>query len=507
MPKTGNTMEKLSLLIIACLLQLSLSAQNCLDVTLSTNDATCYSDEDGTIKIIINNGNGPFTYNWGASSHISGSTYNINNLPADIYPLNISDANGCSYMSNVSVGQPDSLKQSVSGFLCGSGCWCITSEVMGGTPPYSYEWSNGDTLQTVVYCDSSTYTITVTDSLGCEVTGSTSIAIVAVPFGISTFNISPIVCGGECTGGVSMQLFGGIPPYTYNWSNGATTKDVFGLCSGETFVTVVDATLHAITKSFQIPENTPISVDNIDIDYINDCNLSCDGTMEAIATGGFAPYTYFWNGDNGFSASTNAVTDICEGNYTLSIIDSLGCLFTRDFAMLCASEALNVNGDVIHPSCESCCDGFIQINPLGGFPPYDFDWSDTPFNIDNVRNDMCEGTYTCTVTDANDQTFEYTAVLQGPTAIENIVVSDIKVSPNPVSTSCAIELSLKEQSNITAVLADINGKQIATILSNTPIQAGEFRKEIGLENYPSGLYFLSIRSSDGISTVQKIIKM
>ena len=488
----------------------NISASNCLDVNIDVVDAECFDEENGYIQLSITNGDGPYTYEWGDETLTTGPNFTIENLSSATYDILITDSQNCTFEQSIFISQPDSIQQAVSGFVCGSGCWCIESIGMGGQPPYQFEWSNGDTTSSVIYCDSVPYTVTITDNVGCTAVQTTSVGLVAIPFGVSTFSVTPIICGGECNGGVEFEVFGGIPPYTYLWDNGAETQDVFGLCGGVARVTITDATLHFFVKTFLIPENEQIVVDDIDVEYTTGCTTTCDGKLAAEAAGGFPPYTYFWSGP-GFTSTSPVIEDLCEGIYTLSIIDSLDCVSNRDFAILCESEALSVAVDVIQLDCEGCCNGSIKITPVGGFAPYKINWSDDPFLTSDYRAELCEGTYQATITDANEFEVPITIVLEyTPTNATSNISSpfeEVLISPNPVSSSFSLQLELTENSFISVSLTDLHGKQFNYLLEDQFVPAGNFQQEINITDYPAGIYFLNVTTDAGYSEVHKLIRI
>jgi len=489
----------------------SISASNCLEVDMSIVDVECFDGENGSIQIAITNGEGPYNYNWGLGEINTNSSYIIENLTSGTYDIVITDSQNCTFEQSVFIDQPEEIQQAVSGFSCGSGCWCIESMGVGGVPPYQFEWSNGDTTSSVIYCDTVPYSVTITDNIGCSAVQTTSIGIVAIPFGVSTFSVTPIICGGECNGGVDFEVFGGIPPYTYLWDNGAETQDVFGLCGGVARVTITDATLHFFVKTFLIPENERIVVEDIDVEYTTGCTTTCDGRLEAEAAGGFPPYTYFWSNGQGFTSTSPVIEDLCEGIYTLSIIDSLDCVTNRDFAVLCEAEALSAAVDVVQLDCEGCCNGSIQITPVGGFAPYKINWSDDPFLAADFRAELCEGTYQATITDANEFEVPITVVIEY--TMPNVAPSipspfdEVQISPNLVATTFSLQLDLVESSLISARLIDLHGKQCDYLLENQFVPAGNFQKEINIVDYPTGIYFLNVVTDSGYSEVHKLIRI
>jgi hypothetical protein len=123
-----------------------------------------------------------------------------------------------------------------NGFATGT----INANPVGGQGPYTYLWSNGQTTQTVNGLIAGTYTVVVTDNLGCTVSGSATITQPAAPILLQETHVN-VLCFGNNTGSIDVTVSGGTLPYTYLWSNGATTQDLSNLIAGTYSITVTDA--------------------------------------------------------------------------------------------------------------------------------------------------------------------------------------------------------------------------------------------------------------------------
>ncbi|KAA5542945.1 Ig-like domain-containing protein [Adhaeribacter rhizoryzae] len=132
-----------------------------------------------------------------------------------------------------------------------TGAGAIDLTVSGGTTPYTYQWSNGLSSQDVAIAAPGTYTVKVTDARGC-----TAITIVTVgrkndPIRLAASQINVSTTSGQ-DGSIDLSVVGGIAPFTYRWSNGATTEDLTGLAAGTYTVTVTDAFGQKVSISVQI---------------------------------------------------------------------------------------------------------------------------------------------------------------------------------------------------------------------------------------------------------------
>lgn len=123
--------------------------------------------------------------------------------------------------------------------LCnGAATGSIDVMVVGGTAPYTYNWSNGATAASLSGLVAGTYTVTVQDNLGAL--AISAIAIADAPAIQITPTVIDVTAPGGNDGGIFLNVRGGVPDYTYAWSNSATSKNILNLTAGTYTVTVTD---------------------------------------------------------------------------------------------------------------------------------------------------------------------------------------------------------------------------------------------------------------------------
>ena len=212
----------------------------------------------------------------------------------------------------------------------------------------------------------------------------------------------------------------GDAPFTYLWSNGATTASITGLAAGTYTVAVQD--VHACPDTCFVTIGEPACALAAAATGTDEtCNEANDGTATASSTGGFGTVTYAWSN----AAGTAAISDLDAGTYTVTATDAAGCEST--------AEATITQPDVLAPTCSGTdvttvggSDGTVSVMVLGGTPNYAYLWS----NGDTISSltGLGAGTYTVTVTDANGCTQECTKMIQAPAemlAIGNLIFMDI----------------------------------------------------------------------------------
>ena len=133
------------------------------------------------------------------------------------------------------------LEADITPVTCaGSSNGAIDLTVSGGTTPYTYSWSNGETTEDIDGLTGGDYTVTVTDAYGCVVSETYNVPESQDVVTLEA-DITPVTCAGSSNGAIDLTVSGGTTPYTYSWSNGETTEDIDGLTGGDYTVTVTDA--------------------------------------------------------------------------------------------------------------------------------------------------------------------------------------------------------------------------------------------------------------------------
>ena len=207
---------------------------------------------DGTADPHAMLGAPPYTYAWsdGQTTPIA-----VGLCPGEI-SVTVTDSQGCSNSSSVFVGSQGNLIVSATGTdaACTDNNGTATANPTGGMAPYTYSWSNGGTTQTISGLAPGTYTVTVTSAEGCQ-----GIATVVIGGGGSTLggnaSSTPTECGTNA-GSATVMGIGGVPPYTYLWSTGATTSTITGLAPGVYSVTITDGAGCTHTLSVEVEGST-----------------------------------------------------------------------------------------------------------------------------------------------------------------------------------------------------------------------------------------------------------
>ena len=225
---------------------------------------------------------------------------------------------------------------------------------------------------------------------------STFSVIAGVPICKLAVTISKIKtnCYGSCDGKLTANPSKGTLPYSYVWSNGATTKQISGLCKGSYTVTVYDGAgcSKIIIATVTSPPVVKITVVQTNVK----CKGECNGSLTASASGGSGSgYKYRWSNHSTLACINN----LCKGTYTLTVTDSKGC--TAKITKTITEPAKLLALSTSKSSCSICnpCNGKVTANPTGGIAPYHYEWSTG--GTTRTLIGLCPDTYTVTVTDKN----------------------------------------------------------------------------------------------------------
>lgn len=192
----------------------------------------------GSASITLSNGQGPFAYLW-SNGDTSSST---GGLASGVYHVTVTDAMGCTATQSAFINDLNAptLTSIASPVTCAGGNdGTAFVNASGGTNPYTYHWSNGDSSANIVGLSAGVYAVTVLDAGGCQSFATTTVT--EPPALISGISGTDETCAACADGTASIAVHGGTPPYTYLWSNGATGTALGNLPPGNYSVSVTDS--------------------------------------------------------------------------------------------------------------------------------------------------------------------------------------------------------------------------------------------------------------------------
>lgn len=371
--------------------------------TVSSVNAICPSL--GSATATVTGGLAPYTYNWyDIATSTTISTTNPASLPEGQYGVEITDANGCVYgtaqgMDSIYIENQAafSLTMATTTANCTNGTATVTGITGSGVPPYTYLWSNGATTTSINSLMTGQYSVDVTDAIGCVAHANAYIPqSVQLNANITT---TPTTCLQNDGAAISFGS-GGMPPYSYTWSNGATTQSITGLAGGSYSVDLTDANGCIGTGYAFLSVATPITVTYAATP--SSCTAPT-GTATLTISNGTPPYTTVWNT---FPVQTGATASgLPAGSYSFTVTDAVGCVKSGTVAI---SPVAVVNGTLsaTTPSCIAA-NGALSVTASGGTAPYTYLWNNG--GTTSAIGSLTAGAYNVTITDANGCTgFKYT---------------------------------------------------------------------------------------------------
>ena len=333
----------------------------------------------------------PYIYSWS-----NGDTDSLNTgLTAGTYILTVTDGLGCVFIDSIIITEPLILLLTTTDLdvLCfGGNTGSSTVHVTGGTTNYSYSWSpSGGSDSTALSLVAGTYTVIVTDALGCIDSITT---IINEPALLTTsLTQSEVSCSGGSDGEVVVIPLGGTLPYTYLWSNADTDSIADNVFAGPYSVTVTDSNGCTSIANTTVTEPSQL-VSNINNSVNVSCNGGSDGSATVSTSGGTTPYSYLWS-TGGINATE---TNLIAGTYTVTTTDSLGCTDLDTIVITEPLAPLTAITTSIDNPCFGDNLGSGEVTASGGTTPYSYLWSPVA-NVNDSINGLAAGTYYVTVTD------------------------------------------------------------------------------------------------------------
>ena len=361
----------------------------------SFGNPLCTGDTSGFANVSESGGTSPFSYLWLPNGKTTSS---ISGLAAGNYSVTVTDINGCTSASSITLSQPTPLsinQQSITNVSCYGGSDGSSSfSSSGGTSPYTFQWSpSGGNNSTANNLSQGNYTVKTTDANGCSVSQSITIneptAITAI------INSTGTTCFNGTDGSANVVSSGGTGPYYYLWSPGNNTSaTVNGLSAQNYSVIISDSMGCSFTTGVTIsqPPGMTLTITTTDAS----CGKS-NGSASVFVTGGAVGYSYFWTPVN---SNNDTISNIPAGAYTITVVDSTGCT-ASDIAIVSNIGAPDITLASLTPvSCNGGNDGAASVNISGGIGPFKYLWNPSG-GTGSSASGLTAGSYTVQVTGKN----------------------------------------------------------------------------------------------------------
>ncbi len=382
-----------------CIIQGSVALANppqMLSSITSTN-VTCFNACNGLAAASVTNAVGAVSYFWtGGPANLT--TQNVANLCAGTFTMLATDQNTCTSTSIVTITQPALLTVSLSAIgsvsCSGGNNGFATAAPNGGTPAYTYSWSNAQSGATANNLTAGIYTITVTDSKSCTATTQVNIT---QPAGLTANATSTNVTCFNANNGIGNVSYAGgtgIPAILWQPSLNTTQNTGASLAPGIHTVQLTDGNGCQITKTISITQPVAL-VANITTVVPTNCGQA-NGSSSVSASGGVGAYTYLWSSNPSFTNA--AINNVIAQAYTVTVTDGNGCSVSTNTVIPNIAAPVVVVTATTPVICFGQANGGATVSVSGGAGGNTFLWSYLAQTTQNVNN-LPNGLHSITVTD------------------------------------------------------------------------------------------------------------
>lgn len=315
----------------------------------------------------------------------------------------------------------------------------LTANPDGGASPHTFEWSTGETTQSIDVDSPGEYSVIMTDETGCGIAYDTVTveeffeeitADAGEDFASCAPPVPTLQLSGEVTGTTTGIWSGGDGTFSPDETdlNAEYTPSAAEMAAGSvtlTLTTTNNRTCPGDTDEVTI--TLPPYFSDIDLTVNNvTCFEACDGSISASPVGGLFPYSYEWFEDGDpIGQTTQTASNLCAGDYEVHITDAAGCEATAS-ATVTEPEELEAEIEITDVTCIGNCDGIIEVtSTTGGTAPYTYALNTGDEQSTTTFSDLCVGDKVITITDANDCQITIDTIVEAPDPLGISLVSSI----------------------------------------------------------------------------------
>ena len=293
-------------------------------IAYTTTPITCYGANNASMSVTLSGGNPSYQFQW---SNLSTSL-SQNNLSAGNYTIAVTDNVGCIKTETIVIPEAPifTINPIVTQISCnGANNGSINLNLTGGIAPVALTWSDGSTAGLIRNnLAPGTYSVTISDGTPCYIIRTFTI-IQPLPLVLSANLTNAFDCTNASSGAINLVVAGGTLPYTYSWSNGATSEDLSNLTSGNYLVNVIDANGCRANEQYPIIRQDPIVI-NVETQTYFDCSAhTVNQQFVAQVAGGIPPYQLQWSSGTISGVNNEIMQTNVNGTVVLEVTDNIGC--------------------------------------------------------------------------------------------------------------------------------------------------------------------------------------
>ena len=396
---------------------ITIAPVNPISLSVTATIESCAPGVDGSATVVPLGGTGPYSYVYSGNGTPGVAPNIYEGLTSGPYLVSVTDASGCSTSSNFSVTNASTFPFSASitkiDPTCATGAnGELSVQVNGGSNPFTYSWVGGNgnaAAADPTNLIAGTYTVTVSDFYGCEVTASETL-IDKAPI-TASFALVKDDCPPANSGSATATAADGVAPYSYSWPTATIPSSAVSGVSGEIFsnlpagtfnVTITDANLCSNIIPFTIEKSAPFTLTTAKNDI--SCNGLSDGSITLTVTGVSTPNTetYQWTPNVGIPNINNQnQTNLAAGAYLVTVTDPANSCEETETFIIVEPDTIAATAVITNASCAGgISNGAITLTVTDGTAPYSYNWGGSIISKD--RSGLAVGDYTVSITDSRN---------------------------------------------------------------------------------------------------------
>jgi hypothetical protein len=409
----------------------------------------------GAAMTLANTSTGALNYMWtinGVHADSVHTSFNYQPTTAGTYTVGLKafNANCVDSSSHVIVvNQTPSLNAGGGRNLCLLDTAKLIALVSGGTKPYTYSWSNGSTHDTISVhpANSTLYTATVTDQLGCSNKDTLTVHILSLP--VVSLGKAQSACKQDSIT-LMPSISGGRGPYTFLWNTTQKTPSIrFPVTANQLYSVVVTD-----QNGCHQMDTSTVHAFNLPTVNLGGAQITCTTdtiTLKPIVGGGSAPFSYSWC--SGANTDSILISITSTASYTVTVSDQNGCMGTDSMTVHVVPHP-TISGTVTSSASGNINAGFVYLVYYNALP-------EKQFIVDTVP--IVNGTYSVSgFHDGNYLIFAKANPVMYPNAVKTYSFDSAtwvgaKIVTAPCNTSVTANINIIELTPLVTGIATLSG--------------------------------------------------
>lgn len=417
------TVTPLSGVCIGTNFTITVTVNPAISSNVTFTNSACFAANNGSIQTNIAGGipfstGLPYIIFWTGPNGFTSNAASISNLAPGSYMLSIADAGGCPINETYNITEPNDivlttiLEKDITCFNDANGAIDIT--ISGGTLNYTFAWTKNGipyaSTEDLSNLSPGIYVVTVSDANNCGPKTATFTITEPPILAVNLVNKTNILCFGDATGIITVNVVGGTLPYTYAWSGPnnftSSNQNLTAVIAGTYNLIVSDNAGCTRNLAVQLTQTPQIKISASNTPII--CYGGNDASISIVITGGIAPYAIGWSNLGSGTFQNN----LSAGDYLITVTDALNCVQTLN-VNIPEAPIFTINPIVKNVTCFGDKNGSINLNLVGGIAPIKLVWDDSAV-AGTTRNNLGPGSYTVTIIDGKPCTIKRTFIILEP---------------------------------------------------------------------------------------------